>query len=131
MAASEVDRQPHILVVDDEPGIRDLLCGLWPRDGHTVEAAADGEQALEMIATCRFDCIIMDLKMPGMSGPELFHEIEGLGEATAARVIFITGDTLSSDTSAFVGSVKNPVLNKPLDVQVLRSEIQKIVGVSD
>ena len=94
----------HLLVVDDEPGIRDLL-------HRTLELAENGEQAWDKICQRNYDCIIMDLKMPGMSGPELFHEIEGTGEDEAARVIFITGDTLSSDTSAFVSSVKNPVLN--------------------
>ena len=121
----------HLLVVDDEPSIRDLLQRTLELAPYTVDLAENGEQAWDKICQWDYDCIIIDLKMPGMSGPELFHEIEGMGETTAARVIFITGDTLSSDTSAFVGSVKNPVLNKPLDVQGLRSEIQKIVGVSD
>ena len=120
----------HLLVVDDEPGIRDLLHRTLELAPYTVDLAENGEQAWGKICQWDYDCIIMDLKMPGMSGPELFHEIEGKGKATEARVIFITGDTLSSDTSAFVGSVRNPVLNKPLDVQRLRSEIQKIVGVS-
>ena len=119
-----------ILVVDDESGIRDFLLRALELESFTVDLAENGQEAWHKIRRMTYDCVIMDLKMPGMSGQELFHEIEGLEGDTSARVIFITGDTVSSDTTNFVDSVNNPVLSKPLDVQGLRSEIQKIVEVT-
>ena len=102
---------PIILVVDDEEANRLTLTRILSREGYDVRQAEDGRQAMIRLHEDAPHLLLTDLKMPGMSGPELFHEIEGTGEDEAARVIFITGDTLSSDTSAFVSSVKNPVLN--------------------
>lgn len=60
----------HILVVDDEDTIRDVLRRYLERDGYSVSEAADGSQAVALAATHEPDLIVLDLMLPGMSGME-------------------------------------------------------------
>ena len=115
------------LVVDDEPGIRDLLLDVLSRDGHQVHVAADGVQATGMIAKNTYDCIIMDLKMPKVSGQSLYERLAKVDPALADRVIFITGDTIAADTKEFLERAHNPVVNKPFNLNELRQQIQQVV----
>ena len=115
-----------ILVVDDEPGIRDLLLDMLSRDGHKVDQAADGGQATGMIAKNTYDCIIMDLKMPKVSGQGLYERLAKVDPALADRVIFITGDTIAPDTKEFLERTHNPVVNKPFNLKELRQHIENV-----
>ena len=59
---------PKILVVDDEPNIREVVVRYLRRDGHTVVQAADGEEALELYRRIRPDLVVLDLMLPQVSG---------------------------------------------------------------
>ena len=58
----------HILLVDDDDDVREGLVGLLRQAGHRVEGAASGEEAMSRIGLERFDCVITDLALPGLSG---------------------------------------------------------------
>jgi CheY-like chemotaxis protein len=73
-----VSEHKHILLVDDEPAVRHALSLLLDCAGYAVETAASGEDALVRLEASRFDLLITDNLMPGMSGIEL-------AEATRAR----------------------------------------------
>ena len=113
----------HLLVVDDEPAIRDLLARSLERERYTVDLAEEGGEAWRKVQAQSYDCVILDLKMPGMSGQELYRRIESSDPGLARKVIFITGDTISPDTQNFVTATGNPVLSKPWDMDVLRRQI--------
>src|SRR5688572_3543206 len=82
-------KKPHILVIDDEPGLRDmLLFGLTDR-GYDVSAAASGEQAIEKISHHVFDVVVCDIMMPGKNGLEVLKEIKTL--QPSIEVIMATG----------------------------------------
>ena len=69
----------HILIVDDEPQIRQSFEKILTGEGHTVRTAANGEAAIAAVQDAVPDLVIMDVRMPGMSGLEAFraiHEIE-------------------------------------------------------
>src|SRR6202011_5058538 len=102
-----------ILVVDDEPSIRDLLTAMLLEDGHDVEAAADGADGLERLAARDFDLIITDVKMPGVDGVEFYQRVKAFDAKLAERIIFTTGDMISPATRDFLESVSNPHLLKP------------------
>src|SRR5438309_11647813 len=65
----------HILVVDDEDGIRSFLTEALALDGHAVTEAADGEAALERLARKGFDLLLTDLRMPRLDGLELVRRV--------------------------------------------------------
>ena len=121
---SELVPAKHILVVDDEPAIRDLVSRVLARDGQTVDLASNGQEALDMILGNRYDCIILDLKMPGTSGQELYRLVDNADPDLARRIIFITGDTVRPEARDFLKATGNPFLSKPFDLGELRKQIR-------
>jgi DNA-binding NtrC family response regulator len=78
-----------ILVIDDEPGIRDLLDTLPSRKGYDVVLAENGRKGLELFRREHPDVIVLDLKMPGMDGFTVLQQINSLDPRTP--VIILTG----------------------------------------
>jgi signal transduction histidine kinase len=132
-AAAEIRLPPaisgrRILVVDDEESIRLLLHDILRLDRHDVKVARSGLEAADITRHERFDVIITDMKMPGLDGASFYRQVRERDPEQASRIIFITGDTVSPDTRAFLQRVSNPVLSKPFKIGPLRDAIEKILG---
>jgi two-component system response regulator AtoC len=84
-----------ILVVDDEPGVRELLKSMLGRKGYRVTAASGGEQALALLKEQDFDLVITDLRMPGLPGEELVARVKKAQPALPVVVISAHGGTKS------------------------------------
>ncbi len=112
-AAESTARAGRILVVDDEEGIRHMLAEILAADGHAVEEAGSGRQALERLGEARFDLVISDLIMPQLDGPGLYEELCRRDPAMASRLLFITGDTLSASARTFLQRMDRPAIEKP------------------
>ena len=117
----------RVLVVDDEESIRLLLHDILRLDDHAVEIARSGLEAFELVRSQHFDVVITDMKMPGMDGASFYREVELRDPMLARRIIFITGDTVSPDTRAFLQLVPNPVLSKPFKIGPLRDAIEGVL----
>ena len=65
-----------ILIVDDELILRESLAGWLLRDGHTVDTASSGEEALEKLKEARFDIMLVDIKMEGISGLDVLQHVK-------------------------------------------------------
>ncbi len=91
-----LDTRPRILVVDDEPAVRDLLAKTLATADYEVETAPDGPTAIERLRASEYDLLITDLKMPGMDGLSVIRE--GRRCSTELAVIVITG--FSTEASA-------------------------------
>jgi DNA-binding response OmpR family regulator len=100
----------RILVVDDEPGVRDVLQEHLSRRGHHVETALSGEAALAAIARVRPDVVLLDLHMPGMDGLEVLRRIR-----TLARVIMVTANTDVPAARETLKSGAFDYVTKPVD----------------
>jgi len=80
----------RILVIDDEPSVRELFAVALGRKGHEVDTAADGAEALERLVVGKYDAVFLDIVLGvGMDGFEVFDEIRRLG--LGGRVILMTG----------------------------------------
>lgn len=119
-----------ILVVEDEPEIASLLVDVLTADSHHVEAASSGAAALEMLAQHTYDVIVSDVKMPELDGPGLYRALAKQRPDLCRRLIFLTGDTLSTDTAAFVESAGVPCLQKPLDLRALVAAVRRALQAS-
>jgi two-component system NtrC family sensor kinase len=122
--AAAAPARSRILVVDDEEPIAALLSRLLGEIGHEVVVVNSGAAALEAIAAASFDLVLSDVKMPGMSGFELHQEIKRRDAELAARVVFITGDTVTPATQARIAQIGNPYLTKPFAIENLESLIR-------
>jgi two-component system, NtrC family, sensor kinase len=118
----------RILVVDDEQSIQKLLTGVLEMDGHEVHIATNGREALDRLGREPFDLVISDVKMPVMSGPDLYKRLVEQGSPLARRVIFITGDTVAPDTRGFLQTVQNDVLAKPFRLRDVRETVRRALA---
>jgi PAS domain S-box-containing protein len=122
-------KKGRILVVDDESGVREFIVRALTRTGHSVDTASDAREALDRIdAGVVFDVIFVDIRMPGMSGLELYQHILDNIPALAGRVVFITGDVMGMDVSAFLSKHHLPHLAKPFQIEHLRETVDTIMG---
>ena len=126
VAGSKSPLKLRILVVDDEPVIRDLLFQVLSGSGHIVDTAKDGREAWRMIHEVPYECLVVDLKMPGISGQELYYLIKDFGPDLASKVIFITGDTSRPEVRSFLQTTGNTVMGKPLNLGDLGRRISEL-----
>ncbi len=120
-APKEVAGILRILVVDDQPIILDVLQAQLLEDGHQVETAGDGREALELIEKRPFDLVITDQSMPGMTGEELAVVVKEHCPKTA--VILLTGFGGASPETVDVAPCVDMVLGKPATSVELRRAI--------
>jgi class 3 adenylate cyclase len=121
--AGRPDPVGRVLVVDDNEPNRDLLARRLARDGHQVELAADGYEALAAVAARPFDLVLLDLMMPGISGYEVLGRLKADERTREIPVIMISAldemDTIVRCIEA--GAID--YLSKPFDPTLLRARI--------
>jgi PAS domain S-box-containing protein len=101
------------LIVDDEPSIRRALVRYLAREGHSVDTASTGEEALSRMASKRYDAILLDLRMPDTAGRTVFERLLEEDPEHAARVVFATGDAESESARSFLREAERPYVSKP------------------
>src|SRR5207244_5194956 len=82
----------RILLVEDDADFREPLAILLSQDGYHVQAAVNGQEALEGLAGQSYDIIVSDLRMPGIDGEQLFRRIEREWPHPASRVVMMTAE---------------------------------------
>jgi PAS domain S-box-containing protein len=111
----------RILVVDDEPYVtRALQRSLSP--DHEVATVNGARAALKVLEQGnRFDLILCDVMMPGMTGMDFYAELSRSAPDQAQRIVFMTGGAFTPRALSFLQEVPNPKLSKPLDLRQLRT----------
>jgi PleD family two-component response regulator len=113
-----------LLVVDDDEMTRDVLTRRLQRIGHAVVAARDGAQALELIGQQSFDAVLLDIKMPGLTGFDVLKKIRQTRSVTDLPVLMVTS---SDDSDSVVEALElgaNDYIMKPLDFPVALARIR-------
>lgn len=114
----------RVLVIDDEPLIGLLLQRMLGTE-HDVVATVDAREALRMLDRGeRFDVVISDLMMPGMTGAALHTALRASHPDVAATMVFLTGGATTPESRAFVQSVANVVVEKPPNISSLRTLVR-------
>lgn len=112
------------MVVDDEPPIRTLLVRLLERRGFDVREAETGEAALDLASREPLSLVLCDVRMPGMSGPDLYRALAAHPEGPR-QFVFITGDRASVADDPSVAGV--PVLTKPFTAADLDEVLESLI----
>lgn len=118
----------HVLIVDDEPSILDLLELSLSLDDHRISRALDGEEALRLAEEQQPDLIILDTTMPVMGGLELAQRIRRDRGLRAIPIIMLTAKSQETDVWRGWQAGVDSYLTKPVDLNVLRGEIERICG---
>lgn len=108
-----------ILVVDDDPAIRQLIQDILECEGYQVVTVPDGATALESVAASRPDCIVLDVMMPGLSGHEVLARLRNEDPEMALPVVMLTAANDDAQAwQAWSGGV-DYFLAKPFDAAEL------------
>ncbi|MCJ7655532.1 MAG: PAS domain S-box protein [Dehalococcoidia bacterium] len=118
----------RILVVDDEAVIRQFVSHVLTDEGHELEAVGSAEDALEKVKSEKYQIIMLDIKMPGMSGIELYRHFRKISPTLAERVVFITGDVMGASTMDFINKTKVPYIVKPFDSRQLKTAVNRVLA---
>ncbi len=105
----------RILVVDDEASVRVALQRYFASRGHEIETTASGRDALARLREGTFDAVVVDMRMPDLSGEQLYEELRVKDPAHAERVIFTTGQLVDEQVRNFLASTGRPYIPKPFE----------------
>ena len=123
----------RILVVEDEPAICELCQRALSGEGFEVDIAVDGKVAQDMIEEKQYDLYLLDIKLPVMSGKDLYQWLQDKHPQLTSRVIFTSGSVMGEDTRTFIEQSGRPFLPKPFTPDelkaVVRETFKEIEGV--
>ncbi len=115
---------PRVLVVDDEDILRELARAVLEREGFAVSEASEGQEAIALIeaGSARFDLVVLDLTMPGLSGEETFAAIRA--RAPDLPVLIATGHDPSIAAAALLVEPRTTSIRKPFLVRTLVERVR-------
>ncbi|WP_031166243.1 response regulator transcription factor [Streptosporangium roseum] len=114
-----------VLVVDDEPNIRELLSEALELNGFAVRTAADGRQALEAVARERPDIIVLDVMMPGLDGFTVARRLREAGDSP--MMLFLTAKDAVSDRIAGLTAGGDDYVTKPFSLEEVVLRLRAIM----
>ena len=123
-AVPEETEGARILVVEDEEVLRGMVVRVLEQVGYQVDTRPDGLEALEKIGEVDYDLIICDVRMPRLSGIDLYKRLSAKRSKALGRILFITGDTVSVETIGFIEENGIPYLGKPFEIQELIEKVR-------
>jgi two-component system response regulator MprA len=116
---------PAILVVDDEPAVRQSLARAFALERYRVSLASDGPEALELIQANAHDAIVLDVSMPQMSGIELCHRLRDAGDRTPT--LMLTARDAIDDRVAGLDAGADDYLVKPFALRELMARVRSLL----
>jgi two-component system response regulator AtoC len=118
-----MSNQFRVLVIDDDPGVRDYMEALVSRQGYEVVAVADGEQALLSLETSQPDLVTLDVVLPGMDGLETLSELKK--RLPEVPVVMLSGHGQARNIVEAMRLGASDFLRKPFEVEELELAFQK------
>ena len=119
-----------VLVVEDDEVIRGMLVFLLEGEGHDVEAAADGAEALEVLRRRTPDCVVLDLMMPGVDGLTVLRTRQAEGIGADARVVVLTARSGTDDAVWCWEAGADEFLTKPFEPERLLRTVRLLASLS-
>ncbi|MBW2984335.1 response regulator [Candidatus Woesearchaeota archaeon] len=119
-----------VLIVDDEEDILTSVAMLINNMGYEAKTANNGKKALEMLKKQKFDLVLLDILMPGISGREVLENIREYPKLKNQKAAFLTVVKLSEYGRDIMKKKLKPVdyFQKPINVSDFRRRIKKILG---
>ena len=124
MKASD-DSKKRILVVEDEPAITAFCRRVLTSEGFEVDIAVQGKVAQDMLGEKEYDLCLIDIRLPAMTGKELYQWLKEKHPKLVNGVIFTTGDVMGGDTQVFLEQAFRPFLPKPFTPDDLKAIVRE------
>jgi two-component system response regulator ResD len=118
------DDMPTILIVDDEPIVREVVADYLRKDGFRVESAGDGHEALNRFAAARPDLVLLDLMLPGIDGIEVCRRIRATSNVP---IIMVTAKSEETDTIIGLGVGADDYVAKPFSPRELVARVKAVL----
>lgn len=120
----------HILLIDDEPALARAIAKALGE--HQVLIETSGTEAIHRLEEGLVpDLILCDLMLPGLRGPEIYQRACALAPSLSRRFVFITGGAFTPSTEEFARAHEDRVFQKPLDLAVLRADVERILAEAE
>jgi DNA-binding NtrC family response regulator len=120
-----------VLVVDDEPRVRDLQGRLLRRAGFRVHLAASVAEARRVLEHEHVDLVVSDIRMPHESGVDLHAWVAETRPELAGRFIFVTGDVQNPDTVDLARTLPDRFIRKPFEIQEYIDRVMSVLDAAD
>ena len=120
---------PLVLVVDDEPDIRELVALRLTRASYRVATARDGVEAFESAIELRPDLVVLDVTMPGQDGFETSRRLRADPRTSHVPVVFLTARTREDDVTTGYARGGDGYVTKPFDPGELLARVDALIGV--
>jgi len=111
----------RLLIVEDEPGIRNLLAQLFRAEGYETDVAVDGEEAIVYLQGAAYDLLLMDVNMPGRTGIEVLRHQDRIGRRVRTILMTALGEKEAMEEAKRLGVVA--FFGKPFDIFELKKEV--------
>ncbi|MBI4423231.1 MAG: response regulator [Elusimicrobia bacterium] len=118
----------RILVVDDEMGIRSLLQEILTSQGHQVETACDGREAVQLARKNSYQLLIMDRNMPIMTGIEALHLLRADAKLHGLKILMCTSASVVREIEEAFKAGADDYLIKPLNLRAVLEKVQTILN---
>jgi PAS domain S-box-containing protein len=117
-----------ILLIEDEITLRTAISRFLHASGYTVDVAENGSAALDLLSSRKFDLILLDLRMKGITGEDVYESMMATHPDQAQRVVFMTGDLHSAQAARFIRLTGRPVMAKPFTLADLAARVAQLVA---
>lgn len=119
----------HVLIVDDQPGIRVLLEEVFKQVNMKTTLAANGIEALKVVQQHQPDCILLDVKMPGMNGVEVLREVRNVSPQALVMMMTAYSEMELMDEAEKLGI--DQYFTKPFDIFEVRDTVLERLELLD
>jgi signal transduction histidine kinase len=120
----------RVLIIDDEEWILTMTRTVLEEDGYIVDVAIDGDEAMNMVSLNKYDLLVCDQKMPGLSGSQLYTRLLTDDPAAAQKLMFMTGDIMGDNFQEFLKETRKQCLTKPFSLTQLRTTVAGAISQS-
>src|SRR5438128_7920889 len=118
---------PRVLIVEDEPNIRELVCLHLGLEGYSCEGVGDGQEALGRVEAERFDLLVLDLMIPGIDGLALCRAVRNGRTNHDVPILMLTARREESDKVIGLESGADDYLTKPFGVRELVARVRALL----
>ena len=126
-----ISKRPHLLVVEDEQDLRDLLAHTLGREGFRVTAVESGEEALDQLEELAPDMVLLDLMLPGMNGLEVCRKLKADSATSSICVVMLTARGEEADIVTGLEMGADDYITKPFSPRILAARLKAVFRRAD